>query len=143
MIAPKTSLAVACFALSPLFFSVASAAEKDEGESKENSALKNRTAAPKPADIDAAVTLDALLAKNEAGAFSTSKAATVTGHVVQVEKEEDGDIHMVLAGAKGETSTTRWVIVEVTPGWQKKASSLSERHLRGLVGQRVRVTGWL
>src|SRR5262245_33120026 len=143
MISTKTALAMACFALSPLIFSVASTAEKDAGESKENLALKNRAASPKSTDIDAAITLDALLAKNEPGAFSTAKAASVSGHVVQVEKEEDGDVHMVLAGVKGETSTARWVIVEVTPSWQKKSSSLSERHLRALVGQRVRVTGWL
>jgi hypothetical protein len=62
---------------------------------------------------------------------------------VQTEREEDGDYHLTLAAAKGETDTRKWLIVEVTPGWQKKDASLDPAALRKLQGSRVKVTGWL
>jgi hypothetical protein len=119
------------------------AARADEGETPAAKKLMNRATAPKPADIDAAVTLDAMLAKKEKSSFSEAKGTTVEGYVIQAEREDDGDFHLVLATAKGETDTRKWVIVEVPPAWQKKAASLAPDALRKLVGSKVRVTGWL
>ena len=117
--------------------------EGDKGETPEAKKLKGRTNAPAAADIDATATLDALLAKQDKTAFSEKKGATVEGFVVQTEREEDGDYHLTLATAKGETDTRKWVIVEVTPAWQKKDASLAPAALRKLNGSRVKVTGWL
>ncbi|HTR04653.1 MAG TPA: hypothetical protein VMN82_15815 [Thermoanaerobaculia bacterium] len=117
--------------------------EGDQGESAQERKLKGRTTAPAAADVDGAVTLDALLAKKDKGAFSEAKGAAVVGWVVQVEREEDGDMHITLAPSKGETDTQKWVVVEVTPAWQKKSATLSPAALRKLVGTRVRVTGWI
>jgi len=63
--------------------------------------------------------------------------------VVQTEREEDGDYHLALALAPGETDTRKWVIVEVTPKWQKKGGAFAPSALRALHGKKVRVTGWL
>jgi len=59
------------------------------------------------------------------------------------ETEADGDVHLVLAPAGGETDTKRWVITEVTPAWQAKDAAMSAAKLRALRGQQVQVTGWL
>lgn len=117
--------------------------ERDAGETKENMALKNRRTTPKDSDIDRSATLDGLLNKKEATDWSTGKAATVEGYVIQVEREEDGDRHIVLAANPNETDTTKWVIVEVTPAWTKRAASLSAASIRSLKGKHIRVTGWL
>jgi len=115
----------------------------DKGETATAKKLRGRSKAPAPADIDAAATLEALLAKDDKSAFSESKGATVEGWVIQSEKEEDGDFHIALAAMKGEADTHKWIVVEVTPAWQKKSASLSPSALRKLVGTKVRVTGWL
>jgi hypothetical protein len=117
--------------------------QEDLGESKEYKALKGRTNAPAAADIDKSITVDALLAKNTEKDWSNSKAAVVEGYVMQVEKEEDGDYHIVLTSNAGETDTKKWMIVEVTSAWQKKSPGLSGKSLRDLYGKKVRVTGWL
>ena len=122
---------------------VASETLGEKEESAAEKALRGRSEAPKAAEIDATATLDALLAKKEKSSFSEAKGATVEGYVVQVEREEDGDVHVTLAGAAGEPDTRKWVIVEVTPAWQKKTASLSGDALRKLHGKKVRVTGWL
>ena len=119
------------------------AQEKDKGESREFVALKNRRVVPKGSDIDRTVNLDGLLSKKDADGWSTSKAAVVEGYVIQLEREEDGDQHLVLAGNDGETDTTKWVICEVTPAWSRKSASLSAASLKKLRGKKVRVTGWL
>jgi hypothetical protein len=115
----------------------------DKGETAEAKRLQGRSTAPAAGDIDGAATLAALLAKNDKAAFSESKGAAIEGWVVQAEKEEDGDVHLVLAGTKDESDTRKWVIVEVTPAWQKKSAAMSAAALRELVGKKVRVTGWL
>jgi hypothetical protein len=115
----------------------------DKGGSKEDVALKNRQATPKGTDIDSAVTLNGLLSKNEASGWSTAKAATIDGYVIQLEREADGDHHLMLATNPGETDTTKWVIVEVTPAWGKQLKSLSADQLNNLRGKHIRVTGWL
>lgn len=117
--------------------------EEDKGESKEYKVMKERMTAPTAAEIDKSINLDALVAKNGEKDWSTSKAAALEGYVMQVEKEEDGDYHMVLTSKAGETDTKKWVIVEVPPAWQKKNPSLSGAKLRDLFGKKVRVTGWL
>lgn len=135
------ALGLTLFAATP----VARAQEKpgDKGETAEAKKLKGRATAPAAADIDAAVTLDAMLAKNDKAAFSESKGATIEGWVVQAEREEDGDFHLSLAKVTGENDTHKWVIVEVTPAWQKKSAALSPDALRRLPGTKVHVTGWL
>ena len=115
----------------------------DKGESPEQAKLRDRDAAPASSDMDVAVNFAALLAKKDKSALSESKGATIEGWVVQVEREEDGDVHLALASEKGGSDTKKWVIVEVPSLWQKKSASLSEDALRKLVGTKVRVTGWL
>lgn len=135
-----TVLAVASLALAV----PCSAQERptDKGETAEAERVKGRSSEPKAAEIDSAVTLDAMLEKGEKD-LNQEKAATVEGYIVQVEKEEDGDMHVVLGPSKGETDTKRWVIVELTPAWQRKKPSLSLAAIRKLHGNKVRVTGWL
>jgi hypothetical protein len=122
---------------------LAGGVQEDKGETPEAKKLRGRSTAPKAADMDSAVTLDAMLSKKDKSVFSESKGATVEGYVVQVEKEEDGDIHLVLAPSAGETDTKKWVVVEVTPAWQKKGGNFTADSLRKMHGQKVRVTGWL
>jgi hypothetical protein len=115
----------------------------DKGESAAEKKLQGRSTAPAAGDIDGSVTLAAMLAKDDKAAFSESKGATIEGWVVQAEREEDGDFHLSLAKVTGENDTHKWVIVEVTPAWQKKSAALSPEALRRLPGTKVRVTGWL
>src|SRR5262245_16582909 len=115
----------------------------DKGETPEAKKLRGRSTAPQAGQMDSAVTLESMLAKNDASAYSQSKGATIEGWVVQAEKEEDGDFHVVLAANKGESDTKKWVIVEVPPAWQKKSVTMSEKALRDMVGKKVKVTGWL
>jgi hypothetical protein len=140
-----TAIVALAFAAALTFSGVARAAEPaaDKGETAAAKKLRGRAKAPAAADIDAAATLAALLAKDEKSAFSEAKGATIEGWVVQSEKEEDGDFHIALAVAKGETDTRKWMVVEVTPAWQKKSAALSPAALRKLMGTKVQVTGWL
>jgi hypothetical protein len=119
------------------------AAENDAGDAPKYQAQKARAKAPKEADIDKKVTLEALIQKSGETDWSADKAAQIEGYVLQVEQEEDGDCHLALASAANETDTRKWLIVEVTPGWRSKHKALSMGHLRGLVGKHVGVTGWL
>jgi len=105
--------------------------------------LKARATMPKDADIDKAVTLKGLLDKKDENEWSNSKAAVIEGYVIQLEREEDGDYHVVLGPHAGETDTTKWVVVEVTPAWARRKASLSAASLKKLSEQKVRVTGWL
>lgn len=114
----------------------------DRGETAEARRLKGRSGAPTGTEIDSAVTLDAMLKKGEKD-LDPNKAAAIEGYLVTEETEDDQDLHLVLASAKGETDTRKWVIAEVTPAWQKKTSSLALAAIRKLHGRKVRVTGWL
>lgn len=119
------------------------ATHEEKGEGKAEMALKHRMAPPKDADMDNTVTLQGLLDKSGKDAWPANKGARIEGYVVQVEREPDSDIKVVLADAKGETSTKRWVIAEVCPEWRKKDASMSESTLRAMVGKKISVTGWL
>ena len=80
----------------------------DKGETPAEKTLRGRSAAPKPADIDSAVTLDAMLSKQDKAAFSEARGAIVEAYVVQVEREEeDGDYHVTLARRLPERPTRR------------------------------------
>jgi hypothetical protein len=122
-------------------FLLAQERASDKGETAEAMKYKGRSAAPTAAQIDSSVNLDAMLRKGQKE-LSPEKGAAVEGYVVQVEKEEDGDVHLVLAGAKGETDTKKWVIVEVTPDGQKN-KGMDFDELEKLRGRKVRATGWL
>jgi hypothetical protein len=116
----------------------------EEKLSPEQKAQKARSTAPKEAFFDKTATLEGLLGRKAPGDWSSSKAATIQGTVVQIEKEEDdGDYHIILAPTGQEKDTTRWVVVEVTPAWSKKQASLSKARLEAIRGKTVRVTGWL
>ena len=117
--------------------------EHDKGESKEELAMKHRKAAPTDAQIDASVSLSTMLEKKDKGAFAADKGARVTGTLVMVESEEDGDIHMTLAPECKETDSKQWVIAEVPPAWMKQDASLKLPELRQRLGKKVTVTGWL
>jgi hypothetical protein len=116
---------------------------EDKGESKKYMVLKNRRTAPGQNNIDKAVTLKSLLDKKNETDWSLSRGGVIEGYVIQIEKEEDGDYHIVLAEDKAENDTNKWVIVEVTPAWRTKKASLSPARLKQLRGKRVRATGWL
>jgi hypothetical protein len=119
------------------------AEDKDKGESKAEAALKNRTTPPKAEEMDSNATIQALLEKKGPTDWSNKKGAQLEGYVIQVEKEEDGDIHLVLASKPGEPNTQNWVVTEVPSNWQKKKPELSAESLRSLIGKQVSVSGWL
>jgi hypothetical protein len=101
------------------------------------------TAAPQAADLDPAASIDGLLSKGGPTDWSARKGARLEGYVVQVERESDGDVHVVLAASAKESDSKKWVIAEVPQPWQAKSASLSAKALRGLYGKKVAVTGWL
>ncbi|HVT34038.1 MAG TPA: hypothetical protein VHE37_00530 [Nevskiaceae bacterium] len=118
-------------------------AGEDEGDAPKYQALKARSAAPKDADINPAVTLGALLSQSGEKDWSTDRAARIEGYVIQVELEPDGDVHLVLAGAAHEPDTRKWVVTEVPKAVRDRSKSLSVSALRKLVGRQVHVTGWM
>ena len=93
----------------------------DKGDTPVEKKLRGRPDSPRTSDIDAGATLESMLAKKDKSAFPAGKGATIEGYVIQTEREEDGDYHLTLASAANETDTRKWVIVEVTPAWQKRA----------------------
>ncbi|MEO8673637.1 MAG: hypothetical protein ABI411_20175 [Tahibacter sp.] len=115
----------------------------DAGESPQEMALKNRKAVPKDSDFDHAVSLQALLDKQDRNAWSNTRAAILRGVVVQTEKEQDGDIHIVLAPSGKETDTRQWVIAEVPVAAQKRDATLRFDVIQALKGKQVNVSGWL
>jgi hypothetical protein len=123
--------------------------------------LKNRVAVPQPSDIDAQVTLAALLQTGaDEGRWSATRAASVVGFVHDVKPggEEtvncgEGnvahrDTHIEIVAGPGATGPAGRVIVEVTPRWRAfmadsnqdwSSAALAQR----LEGRWVRFTGWL
>src|SRR5205085_10679170 len=75
--------------------------------------------------------------------FSNTHGVTIAGHVIQVEREEDGDYHIVLAVNAADADTRKWVIDEVWKSWQEKwPDTMSAKALHALRGKHVRATGW-
>ncbi|HTU92969.1 MAG TPA: hypothetical protein VMF69_23005 [Gemmataceae bacterium] len=125
---------------------------------KELNRLKNRFHIPSEEDIDAEVSLAAMLSPgNDINRFDAKRAARIQGLVVNVmlggNKEtcnckasaaNERDTHIELALAKGAPSTQR-VIVEVTPririlrGGEWTTAALRKQWK----GKWVEVTGWL
>lgn len=122
-------------------------------------ALKIRTNIVRQSDIDAGVTLHAMLARGaDAGRFDQKRAATIEGYILLVKDggpetvncggQRPYDTHMDVVASKGVTADGSAVIVEVTPQWRKvvaqSGGDWSTKTLKPeLVGKRVRVTGWL
>ncbi|HSE17239.1 MAG TPA: hypothetical protein VLB46_09295 [Pyrinomonadaceae bacterium] len=114
--------------------------------------LKNRTLFPQAADIDPAVTLDALLQPgDDRDRWSTARAARVQGEVIDVAYARPEatncwnpcrrDIHIVIAKRKGVTKSEH-VIVEVTPNLQSGDWS-EEKLQKQLVGHWCEFEGWM
>lgn len=122
------------------------------------SRLKNRDAAPRAEDFDAAVTLAEVLRPGDDRArWAESRAAALEGYVVGVSpggieaancySVVRRDTHVYLA-ARPDASERERVVVEVTPRVREAAArrglDWSEEGLRRtLVGRRCRVEGWL
>lgn len=122
--------------------------------------LKNRYTAPTPSEVDAAVTLAAMLTPgDDRGRWSDQRGATIVGYVraakpggfetsnclAKLRQYRDTHIELVL---KPMNAAALPVIVEVTPRWRAmmaaKGVDWSTPTLRRqLVGRWVRVTGWL
>ncbi|WP_395684484.1 hypothetical protein [Dokdonella sp.] len=134
---------LACAGIGLLLCRSIALADEDKGESKSEMAAKNRHATPTTAQIDEHATLAALLDKSSVDAWSSEKAARLEGVLVQVENEEDGDTHIVLAPMGEEKNTARWVIAEVTRASRAHHKDLGLAKLKGLRGKKVAVTGWL
>jgi hypothetical protein len=117
-------------------------------EGRELNRLKNRTAIPRPADFDAAVTLQRMLESgDDHGRWSTSRAARVEGYVVSVANGPmeltncylpcSRDIH-IHVGLKPDASPREQVVLEITPrmrewarrqGWDWSAEKLKSEML--------------
>jgi hypothetical protein len=134
------SSTIVCLSLALLAAAPLPAQEK--GESKSELALKSRSTAPAANAIDANVSIDSLLAKGAETDWSAAKGARLEGYVIQVEREEDGDMHVALASKAKEPDSSKWIITEVTPAWQKKNRALGTKKVQSLNGKHVRVTGW-
>lgn len=123
--------------------------------------LKNRYLMPKAGDIDAAVTLEKMLAPGQdAGRFSENRAATITGYVVQVSKRGSSetcncheteplftDTHIEVVIDQRHGAKNQRVIVEVTPRIRKvmadQGIDWTSDALQNLEGKMVSFTGWL
>jgi hypothetical protein len=125
---------------------------------RELNRLKNRTALPSHADIDPALTLEAMLAPGDDRArWSPDRAGSIEGVVVRVHdaaRESANcfsatrvDAHIEVARRLDAPPNQR-VVVEVTPpmrDWaSRQGSDWSTTTLqRELTGRRVRIQGWL
>ena len=121
-------------------------------------ALKNRTSVPTDADFDRRATLDALLAPgNDRARWSESRAGTVEGYVVSVERGgvekanclsfSRRDVHIHVA-ARADAPPTETLVVEVTPRFMDAARARGEDWSydalrRALTRRRCRFEGWL
>jgi hypothetical protein len=123
--------------------------------------LKNRYAAPRPNEINSAITLAAILAPgNDLGRWKVKYGAEIVGYVHDVKPGgiesvnchagdvRDWDTHIELVLNPMDTSARRPVIVEVTPRWRaimaSRGADWSTRALRDyFLGRCVRVRGWM
>lgn len=122
---------------------------------------KNRIAAPTSADLDATVTLAAMLAPgDDRERWRADRAATIEGLVVDVKKggqetvncgdseEQYRDTHIEIALQGPDPDKRERVVVEVTPRWRAFVKAQGEDWTTAalrtrLVGRWVRFTGWL
>lgn len=120
--------------------------------------LKNREAAPRPADFDARVSLAALVAPGDDRArWDEGRAAAVEGYVVEVRPGAveaancfslaERDTHIRVA-ARADAPAREGVVVEVTPRTRRAAAGRGldwshEGLRRALTGRRCRFEGWL
>lgn len=120
--------------------------------------LKNRHSQPKQADIDAAITMDALYnAPDEPHYFDEHKAVTVEGYLADAKEEkgescncysqerDDHDIHVFLSPTPYVTGGKKkdWLVVEMTPYSKQLMPGWTTRFMKDNRGRKVRVTGWL
>ena len=138
---------------------VAGTAKSDSG--KDLNRHKNRAAPPTEDQMDAEVSLTAMLAPgNDLTRFDQEKGATIRGFVVDVKpggKAEtcncgakdpvDMDTHIELGIAEGVPGRQR-VIVEVTPRLRKQMKDQGENWSTTALGGKIKgkwveVTGWL
>lgn len=127
-------------------------------EKRALAALKNRDAAPRAADFDDNVSLDALLAPGEDRArFSDSRAGRIEGYVIAVQHARPEaancfslvrrDVHVHVA-ARADAPLRESVVVEVTPRSADRARARGEDWSfaalsRSLPGRLCRFDGWL
>ena len=123
--------------------------------------LKNRYIAPKPEQIDPAITLAAMLAPgNDTGRWKVKQGAEISGYVFEVRPGgiESTNCHARAAGLRDTHIELvpdpmagfpdRRVIVEVTPRWRAMMAAQGEdwstRALRDrLLGRWIRIRGWM
>ena len=123
--------------------------------------LKNRYAAPAPADIDSLATLAALVRPgDDRGRWKVHRGASIVGYVHDVKPGgietvnckahdlPDRDTHIELVLDPMSADGPGRVIVEVTPRWRAMMAARgvdwSTKALRrDYLGRWVRVTGWL
>jgi len=126
---------------------------------RERNRQKNREAAPRPDQINPAITMVALMrAGRDSARFSVADGAVIEGYVTDVQvggvetcncgarAPDDRDAHIEIVLRRGDRR--RPVIVETTPRWRAKMAALGEDWStptlhRTLIGHRVRITGWM
>jgi len=123
--------------------------------------LKNRYAAPTPADMDSAITLAAILAPgNDISRWKVKEGAEIIGYVSDVKRggieatnchardDADRDTHIELVLDPMHSGRSLPMIVEVTPRWRylmsQRGMDWSTRALRDrFLGRWVKVRGWM
>jgi hypothetical protein len=110
--------------------------------------LKNRYIAPSPADMDSAITLQAILAPgNDVSRWEVKQGAEIIGYVSDVKRggveatncharnDVDRDTHIELVLDPMQSGSSLPMIVEVTPRWRylmsQRGIDWSTRALRG------------
>lgn len=128
---------------------------------KAENRAKNRYTAPQAANIDEAVTLNAMLVPgDDRGRWSETRGAEIAGYIVTVKpggsetnncKKSDpalADAHIDLVADPNDERGIKRVVVEITPWLREKmrhqGKDWSTRTLkRKLEGKWVKVRGWL
>jgi len=122
--------------------------------------LKNRFTTPTPADINASITLAAILEPGkDVKRWSAKSAAEIEGTVFDVKpggiesancgarELADRDTHIEMVPNNQEFAASRRVIVEVTPRLRAIAATRgldwSTEALHKLQGHRIKVQGWM
>jgi hypothetical protein len=116
---------------------------------------KNRDDAPKRSELDGSITLEKILDPRNDAKFENSQGATITGfvpYVVPGEAQEScncsrkdiRDIHIyVVSDEKYKDDKRHWMIVEISPRWQKKLGKDLKTVRAEIQGEWVTFTGWM